>query len=262
MLALREAFRDTIERALARRPVVTPRGHVARDRVAVRMGSPGGTHGELSTWVYARSGTELEMIVGFFELFTPDDVICKVVPAGAYPRSDEGASVQLNADRCLVLVDGGIQLVHHGRVSASGSISRDRLCEVANELCPDELAALGLRDASSWPHVIGASSDVPALLDHLFDYAYCIEQVKRYKRQQSPLSRLQATALPGRAAPRRGAKSETPSAADRSAVAADRAGRRRPGDPSRAPRGSGRRASRDRAPGPPPRSVARRSRRP
>lgn len=189
---MRERFRSAIEQQLAR-SLTTPLGSIARDRVPVRMGSPGGTHGDLSLWVYARSGTLLEMVVGFFELFTPDDVICKVVPAGEYPRSDEGASLQLNADRCLFDKDDDIALVHHGRVSASGSISRARLIEVMTELCPDEMRTAGIISEASWPLELGRLGDLPALFDRLFLYAYCIEQAKRWKRQQPPLSRLVRT---------------------------------------------------------------------
>jgi hypothetical protein len=189
---MRERFRSTIERWISRGPR-TPLGSIAPDKIAVRMGSPGGTHGDLSLWVYARTGTMLEMVVGFFELFTPDDVICKVVPAGEYPRSDEGASLQLNADRCLFLIEDQIALVHHGRVSASGSISRARLVEVMTELCPDEMRAVGIASEVSWPLELGRLGDLPALFDRLFLYAYCIEQAKRFKRNQSPLSRLPGT---------------------------------------------------------------------
>jgi len=189
---MRERFRSAIEQRLAR-SLTTPLGSIARDPVAVRMGSPGGTHGDLSLWVYARTGTMLEMVVGFFELFTPDDLICKVVPAGEYPRSDEGASLQLNADRCLFAIDDDIALIHHGRVSASGSISRARLIEVMTELCPEEMRAAGITGEASWPLELGRVSDLPALFDRLFLYAYCIEQAKRFKRHQSPLSRLLRT---------------------------------------------------------------------
>ncbi|MEJ7601241.1 MAG: hypothetical protein WKG01_25275 [Kofleriaceae bacterium] len=187
--AMRERFRAAIERRLAR-GLHTPLGVIARNRVPVRMGSPGGTHGDLKLWVYARAGTELEMVVGFFQLFTPDDVICKVVPAGDYPRANEGASVQLNADRCLAMRDDQIALGHHGRVSASGSISRARLVEMMSELCPDEMRAAGIASEASWPLELGRLEDLPALFDRLFLYAYCIEQAKRFKRDQSPLSRL------------------------------------------------------------------------
>ena len=186
---MRQQFRAAIERRLAR-GLRTPLGTIARDRVPVRMGSPGGTHGDLTLWVYARTGTALEMVVGFFQLFTPDDVICKVVPAGAYPRADEGASLQLNADRCLSWRDGQIVLGHHGRVSAGGSISRARLVGVMTELCPEEMRAAGIASELSWPLELGRLDDLPALFDRLFLYAYCIEQAKRFKRDQSPLARL------------------------------------------------------------------------
>lgn len=215
---MRTKFRRALERGLARLP-----------QVDVRFGCPEGTHGDITAAVHRDPGSGLELVVGFIELFTPDDVICKVVPPGDYPRKSEGASIQLNAERCLVAEDRTVKLVHHGRVAAGGTISRARLCEVMSELCPDEMVRAGIADEDSWPITLGSTADIPALLERLFVYAYCIEQVKRFKRDQPPLSRL-------------------------SVESARTAGR------SRARRGSGRCASRGTAPDRQPRSAARRSR--
>ena len=190
-----ERFRAAVEQALRTLPILTPAGRVAPSTVDVHMGYPGGSHDIEPAWVYERAGTTLEMAFRFYENFTPNDLICKVVVAGEYPQSGEGASVQFNSDRCVVASELAHTLVHHGEVTVRTRVTRTMLVRAIEEICPREMDLAGIKNSnpSSWPVRIGTSADVPGLLDNLFVFAYCIEQAKRRLRNESPLPTFGST---------------------------------------------------------------------
>ncbi|MCE9575756.1 MAG: hypothetical protein K8W52_21580 [Deltaproteobacteria bacterium] len=158
----------------------------------MRMGYPGGGHAVDPAWVFAHSGTGLEMVFQFFSNFTEHDLICKVVEAGEYPVSGEGASVQFNAGRCVEPRGDEFALVHHGEVTVGQRVSRQNLVASLSAVCPDAMALAGIIDADpgSWPVTIGATTDVAELIDRLFVFAYCIEQAKRHLREEPALRAL------------------------------------------------------------------------
>lgn len=117
-------LRACVQQWLSLPPRQTPHGVIGRQLRSAEFGSKGGGHGELHCWVYQRRDTDLEMLFAFYDNFTPDDLICKVVDAGAGVRPGEGASIQFNADRCVRSVGyRAWELTHHGRVTAGEAIS-------------------------------------------------------------------------------------------------------------------------------------------
>ena len=132
------------------------------------------------------------MLFAFYQNFTPNDLICKVLAAGQDVRPGEGASIQFNADRCVRAAGRKAWgLAHHGRVTAGETISRDRLVHPIAGVVPAARQLLGdLTLKSAWPVTLGRTSDPAAMLDRLFVYAYCVEQGKRSIRSEKLLPSL------------------------------------------------------------------------
>jgi hypothetical protein len=186
-----EQFRQAVEAALATLPFTTPAGRIAPRRVPVYMGYPGGNHEIQPAWIYERANTSLEMALNFYSNFSPTDLICKVIPAGEYPQHGEGASVQFNGNHC-VIPDGVQQcLVHQGKFTLRAGIARSTIVATLQQICPEEMHLAGISDGPlSWPLHIGSTAEIPALLDRIFVFAYCIEQAKRHLREEALLPRL------------------------------------------------------------------------
>ena len=186
-----ERFRRTVERALASRPLRTPLGSVREPLEDVLLGSPSGRHNVPSAWVYQRDKSVLEMVLQFYGNFTSHDLICKVVRASEYPKGGEGASVQFNSNHCVRNEAQHAALIHRGRVTIHSSLARSVLVDAMRHTCPTEMKSAGIRtDRGAWPCRIGSSANVPALLDSIFLYAYCIEQAKRCLRAEDPFPPL------------------------------------------------------------------------
>lgn len=185
-------FRAIVERALAARPRRTPKGVLVATTRVGKFGSRVGPHEHTTCWVYQRSGTNLELWLGFFSNFTDDDLICKVLSKGEAPGT--GATIQFNGEKSVEPHRaGGFALRHSGSVTVGTPVGRAELVELIEAAAPAEAAALGgLDPASSWPLRIGTTADIDALLDRLFDYAFVIEQAKRAKREEPRLPALPA----------------------------------------------------------------------
>ena len=159
------------------------------ETILVRAGFHGGTHPDTACWEYRRKGTGLRMLFGFFENFTPDDLLVKVLDKSESPSNGLGATIQLNADQCLM--GPGPQVCHSGRITVGkGSLKRDDLVSQFMNLAPEASARLGLSADQQWPILIGSASECAALLDSVFLYAYGVEQVKRHYRGETLLSPL------------------------------------------------------------------------
>jgi len=152
------------------------------------MGHPCGEHEIPPLWVYSRAGNSLEMVFGFYHNFTPDDLICKVIPAGEYPLKGEGASLQFNGDLCTEHVSDAIVLQHSGRITVRSAIKRDDLLASVERDNKNIMQNAGFTGV--WPVRIGSTAAIPALLDRLFLYTYCIEQAKRSFRGKPMLSTI------------------------------------------------------------------------
>ena len=188
MITPAEQFRDEINHALAIRPYRTPQGEVVTTMVDVLMGYPGGSHDVPPAWIYQHDDSGLEMVFQFYENFTDFDLACKVINLGQYPKCGEGASVQFNSDYCVRSVPPYVVLVHRGCVTVRSAIARNKLINMMSLACPQAMRNVGLSVSfSSWPISIGTTEDVRKLLDRLFLYAYCVEQVKRTVRHESLL---------------------------------------------------------------------------
>lgn len=198
-------FRAVMERALDARPHRTPRGILLAGTRVARFGTRTGAHEPTMCWVYERRGTDLELWFGFYENFTENDLICKVVAKGSVPDG-EGASIQFNGSESVEPHRvGGFAFRHNGNVTVGQRVSRADLVQLIEETAPVEAAALGGFDAkSSWPFRIGTTANLDSLLDRLFEYAFVIEQAKRARRGEPPLS-----ALPGLADDDGGARRRT-----------------------------------------------------
>lgn len=184
-----DIFQTSVEAALAKLPYPTPAGRVSPTLTPIHLGFPGGSHEVASAWIYQRAATNLEMVFRFYTNFTPHDLICKVVAAGKYPQSGEGASVQFNAARCVQARGSARQLVHSGETTVKTRLARPRLVETLERVCPREMDLAGIKNGSSksWPVTIGSTNDIPALLDRVFVFAFCIEQAKRHLRSEPAL---------------------------------------------------------------------------
>lgn len=132
-------------------------------------------------WRYLPHQGDLEMYFGFYDNFTPDDIICKVFSSWKELYRGMGASVQFNAGRCMTVSC----LCHHGDVTVGKRISRSHLVSLIQTICPREMGMAGI--LGSWPVTIGDTTNIPRLIDQLFVYAYCIEQAKRYIRGEAPM---------------------------------------------------------------------------
>lgn len=174
-------FRLALEELLEDLPLETSAGEVIEATTDEQFGFRGGNHEPTECLIYRPNGSDLEMRFGFYGNFTPDDIICKVVPIGADIPQGEGASLQLNADQCIrARRDGELILEHSGLVTVAGKRrSRADLLKAIGQTAPEALAMLG---GLNWPYTIGSTDDIEQLLDTLFVYAFCIEQAKRFFR--------------------------------------------------------------------------------
>ena len=179
------AFRKKIESTLNKRPIKTANGNISKNLIDASMGCPMGGHEIEPLWLYQPKNADVEMLFGFYPNFTPNDLICKIVPPGEYPKAQEGASVQFNADRCIQYRGGDYVLEHHGRITIRYAIARDKLMSAIETICP--AAMKKARIGGVWPVEIGTASDVSKFADQLFMYAYCVEQGKRQLRGETPL---------------------------------------------------------------------------
>lgn len=183
-----ERFHNDIGLALSARPYVTTSGVVVVDTVDVFMGSRHGSHSVPPAWLYKHNKGHLEMVFQFYRNFSDYDLICKVTTPGNYPTSGEGASVQLNSNHCITASFAHAELSHHGRVTVKTAISRDDLVNTMSTICPRPMQILGISwGRNTWPLILGNTGNIPGLLDRLFLYAYCIEQVKHSIRGEQPL---------------------------------------------------------------------------
>jgi hypothetical protein len=191
---LSERFRSLLSAFLEGYPV-TSQGVVANKKVPISFGTPRGGHETTTCWVYRPTGVpDLEMFLGFYSNFTDHDLICKVLPVDTQVVPGIGASLQLNADECLREVGPDIALTHHGRVTLTSAIARnDLVADIAQYAGSGYDALGGDITFSSWPITIGSTRFFGALLDRLFLYAFCVEQVKRSRRGEDllPAWRLQ-----------------------------------------------------------------------
>jgi hypothetical protein len=156
--------------------------------VDVFMGSRYGSHSVPPAWLYKHSKGQVEMVFQFYQNFSEYDLICKVSATGNYPTSGEGASVQFNSSHCISGSLSQAELSHHGRVTVGTPVSRNELANLMSIACPGAMQALGISWGSgSWPVSLGHTGDIPALLDRVFLYAYCVEQAKRTIRSEQIL---------------------------------------------------------------------------
>jgi hypothetical protein len=177
-------FRAMVTAALSQLPVRTPRGVVQRTQGGVRFGTPTGGHNPLDCWVYSAYSSALELVFAFYSNFSPDDLICKIVPAGHAPTDGRGATLQFNGHKSVE--DDGIHytLRHDGLVTVRNRIARADLLERVRLHASEANAALG---GIEFPLVCGSTADLGTLLDRLFLYAYAVEQAKRSLRQEPAL---------------------------------------------------------------------------
>jgi len=183
----RVRFREALTTWLEQRPRTTDEGNVLHDTRILALGSPAGPHGEIDCWVYRTRLAPLEMCFAFYDNFTPDDLICKILPIGRITRDGEGATIQFNGDNCIRDAENGdVALCHEGHITVRHGIKRADLVEVIATHAAEGLARLGGTDTlAAWPLLIGFTSDLSMLLDRLFAYAYCIEQAKRFLRDDA-----------------------------------------------------------------------------
>ncbi len=183
----------TVTNALAQRPVLTRDGEVQPRIRDMLFGYRGGSHGFTPCWIYRRRGVDIEMMFGFYNNFTPDDLICKILTVNEAFHEGSGASLQFNGDVSTADDHGNVALNHSGLVTISSRLSRTDLVEAIRVAAPDvDNAFGGLAAEHGWPLRLGTTADVPALLDRLFLYTYAVEQAKRWIRKDPPLP-----ALPG-----------------------------------------------------------------
>jgi len=184
----RVGLRKALTAWLDQLPRTTPSGNVLQGTCDSLFGHAGGSHGEIPCWAYRRTGTSLEMRFAFYANFTPDDLICKVLPVGG--EIGMGATIQFNGKKCAEdLGNGVIGLDHNLRLTVKKkSISRKVLVELITKSAPDAVKLLGGLDAErGWPLRLGTTNDLPGLIDKMFVYAYCVEQAKRSHRGETPL---------------------------------------------------------------------------
>lgn len=187
----RAHFRMTITNALAQRPLPTRAGEVQLPIREMLFGYRGGSHGFTPCWIYRRTGVDIEMMFGFYNNFTPDDLICKVLAINEEFHDGSGASLQFNGDVSTADEHGSVALSHSGRVTIGSAIGRGNLVEAIRAAAPDAVDALGGLDGEhGWPLRLGTTSDVSSLLDRLFLYVYAVEQAKRWIREDPPLPSL------------------------------------------------------------------------
>lgn len=189
---LRIKFRQELTTWLRQRPRETPVGRIQESTCRLAFGYPSGDHGEVDCWIYRRNPEPLEMYFAFYQNFTDDDLLCKVMPVGGVMRPGEGATIQFNGDECMKASGtGAVNLWHHGRVTVRHAISRAKLVETITVAAPEGLTYLRKLDPEQgWPLLIGGLDDPSSLVDQMFIYAYCIEQAKRYLRGEVALPRL------------------------------------------------------------------------
>lgn len=184
----REQFRADLTAYLASSPT-SARGAVLKKSRPVRFGYPGGNHRDSRVWVYRPRGVpHLEMVIGFFKNFTPDDLICKVIESGETITDGSGASIQFNANRCMTVNSGEVALQHTGEVTLGTRLARADLLDGLRARAPQAYLELGGDTFfGSWPVLLGTVKAPGTLLDNLFLYAYGVEQVKRHRRGEGPL---------------------------------------------------------------------------
>jgi Domain of unknown function (DUF3883) len=168
-------------------PFATPRGVVRAEVREARFGTPSGEHGGLHCWVYSAHESHLELIFAFYENFSPDDLICKVLPAGKGLAHGQGATLQFNGNDSPIEEGSDVVLCHHGLVTVGKRIARADLLERIGQHAPSANDALG---GIAFPFVCGTTANIGALLDRLFVYAYAIEQAKRSIRDEPLLPSL------------------------------------------------------------------------
>lgn len=179
-------FREEIEEFLEKLPFDTQCGSIAEYRSEAQFGFRTGFHSPVHLWVYLRNNSNLALHFGFYKNFTNNDLICKIVQRGVDISPGEGASIQFNANNSLRRDhSGAIWLQHEGRFTAKGKgIKRAVIIQAIGRVAPEVLPVLG---SVEFPYQIGSTSDIAALLDSLFAYAYAIEQAKRSLRDERPL---------------------------------------------------------------------------
>lgn len=157
-------FRRLFEDALDKLPFQTESGQVDEGKADFpSMGHPGGTHSIGRLWRYLRNDTNLQMYFGFYNNFTPDDLICKVFSSWDELRPGMGASVQFNADHCIKGEGTMSYLCHHGKVTIGVAISRSNLVSRIKQICPREMNIAGI--LGKWPVRIGYATSIPGLID-------------------------------------------------------------------------------------------------
>ena len=151
-------LRAKVSQFLESRPVPTKMGTVLPETRRCEFGFPGGSHTPTNCWVYGRTGTGLEMLFSFFNNFTPNDLLTKIVEAGATPMVGEGATLQFNADRCFrILSNNDIEVSHHGQVTVSRKVARRDLVAAINKGTPNAWSALQqkISQQTDWPLLLG-----------------------------------------------------------------------------------------------------------
>lgn len=131
------------------------------------------------------------MLFAFYDNFTPDDLICKIVVKERTPTDGEGATLQFNGNEITEDGDGNPLLSHRGRVTVGGAIARAELLERISAHALEASDALG---GIGFPLILGSPSIPGTMLDRLFLYAYAIEQAKRSLRGESALPPLYSVA--------------------------------------------------------------------
>ncbi len=186
-MSLGSEFQLNVANRLNSRPFISALGLVTPEIREIEFGFPGGSHDPADCWVYKRTGTSLEMLFGFYDNFTPNDLICKVIEIGEQIEPGTGGTIQFNSKLCVSLSSSGsLTLSHHGLVAVIRRICRHTL-ERAIKIVAETQWNILISGKSPWPLEIGTTADISSMLDDLFQSAYCVEQAKRKIRQRPPL---------------------------------------------------------------------------
>ena len=169
-------------------------GALSPQKRTATFGFRGGMHDTTQYWVFDVPGG-IEVWMAFVANFSENDLFVRVMNAGDEPATGSGASVQFNMNECLLyLEESGPQLwlTHNLRVNAGKSLKREYLLDRMKDLAPEASGLIfdWLSDDRKSVH-LGGTNDIEDLIQTIFVFAYCVEQVKRDFRGQPPLATIE-----------------------------------------------------------------------
>lgn len=186
-------FRKHLTDYLEKNDVSSKYGYVAKDKIILDPGFPGGSHGQIECWLFKTFSNNLVMAFGFYANFTADDLFCKVGTLESIVAKGIGASIQFNGSKSISTEnDNHFKLIHSGSITVGHSINRDKLAMLINEHCKYVATQFQITNKASWPLEIGSTKNINDFIDKLFLYSYAIEQAKRSLRNEKPLSDFDA----------------------------------------------------------------------